>query len=404
MENYKAKPDMIAVVQKYLSGNATKEELKFLELYYGYFESEDDILNKLTDEERQQLQEAMESHLLRHIATAGKAAKPSKTPVIAIKTIRLGIAASLFITIGCGVWFYLARQGTTGNEVKQTLAYHQNNKPQQQAILTLANGKKINLDAAKNGRIAEEAGINIKKSADGTLVYTQSAKQLSANIPAYNTISTPNGRQYQLNLPDGTKVWLNAASALTYPVSFTGNLRNVELVGEAYFEVAKNANMPFVVAARGTKVEVLGTHFNVSAYTDDDLVKTALIEGSVRMSNKNDAVILKPGQQGAGTSESLDIGVKPVNVQQATAWKDGYFIFRNNTIREVMKQVARWYNVGVEYKISGDDKRFGGIYSRTNDLEELLKGLELTGLVKFKIITGSREGQAAGERSVMVMD
>lgn len=252
------------------------------------------------------------------------------------------------------------------------------------ATLTLSDGAVVNLNELDNGVIAASGAVGITKADQQSISYAAAQK---ANIPANakNTISVPRGGSYTITLPDGTKVWLNAASSLTYPVNFSGKTRSVSLQGEAYFEVAKNKEKPFLVQSRNTVVEVLGTHFNLKAYPDDRAVAATLLEGSVRFSNSAKEVILKPGEQGQSGIADAGMTTRKVNVSQEICWKNGYFMFQDNSITEIMDQIGRWYDVEVEIKSNPDQKTFGGIYSRNKDINELLKGLELTGLVHFKI-------------------
>lgn len=252
------------------------------------------------------------------------------------------------------------------------------------AILTLANGSSITLDDAKNGILAKSGKSSVKKLTNGLIAYSSEGAVQPAGEPARNMVTVPRGGQYSIKLPDGTMVWLNSSSSLSYPVAFTGADRSVTLTGEAYFEVTKNKHLPFVVHAGTVNVKVLGTHFNVAAYEDEREIKTTLLEGSVNLSNNKSSVLLVPGQQGvAGTDQ--EITTKPVNVNQVVAWKTGYFIFRDDDIRGIMRKISRWYDVEVEYQGNVTHKTFGGIYSMNKDINELLKGLELTGLIHFKI-------------------
>jgi hypothetical protein len=252
------------------------------------------------------------------------------------------------------------------------------------AVLTLANGSSITLDDAKNGVIAKVGKSSVKKLANGLIAYSNDGSAQPAGEPARNVVTVPRGGKYTVQLPDGTMVWLNSSSSLSYPIVFTGADRSVTLTGEAYFEVTKNKHLPFIVHTNGVNVKVLGTHFNVSAYGDEKDIKTTLLEGSVSLSNNKSSALLVPGQQGI-TGADQGIVTKPVNVNQVIAWKTGYFIFRDDDIRGIMRKISRWYDVEVEYQGNVSNKTFGGIYSMNKDINELLKGLELTGLIHFKI-------------------
>lgn len=253
------------------------------------------------------------------------------------------------------------------------------------AVLTLANGQKITLTDSVNGPIAVQANIKIAKTAKGQIAYELPKGATDDDVAVgYNTIEAPTGGQWQVILPDHSKVWLNAKSSLTYPTYFTGNERKVQLKGEAYFEVAHNGKMPFKVSSREQTVEVLGTHFNIMAYDDDEIMKTTLLEGSVKISNNGYSRILVPGEQAqvsdAGTKVTDDIDLEDV-----MAWKNGYFKF-NDSLENVMRKISRWYNIEVKYANNVDPSlRFGGKISRYKNLSSALKIMELTGNIHFKI-------------------
>ncbi len=259
------------------------------------------------------------------------------------------------------------------------------------AILTLADGSKLLLDSLGNGTIAVENGTRIRLE-DGRITY---GKGNNASDIRYNTMSTPNGRQFTVVLPDGTKVWLNAASSLRYPTMFTGTERKVEVNGEAYFEVAKNASMPFrAVVNNSTVIEVLGTAFNISSYSDDKEIKATLVEGAVRVITDNNAesrinsVVLKPGQQAKITAAENSRGaltvMNNVDIGKVIAWKNGLFNFNGVKLEDAMQQLARWYDIQIIYEKNIPDIQFFGEVSRDVSLAGLLKGLEGAG-VNFRI-------------------
>src|SRR6185312_10938857 len=216
------------------------------------------------------------------------------------------------------------------------------------AVLTMADGSKIVLDSAQNGNIVSGNG-QIKKQG-ALLVYDGSKPLKEGSVVSYNTLSTPRGGQYQLVLPDGSKVWLNASSSIHFPTAFVGNQRNVELTGEAYFEIAKNKEKPFHVNVNGMQVEVLGTHFNVNAYGDEGAIKTSLLEGSVKIKKGNMSGLLKPGQQGVLKKNSNDLEIKSADMDEVIAWKNGLFQFDGADIKTIMREIGRWYDVEIEYK------------------------------------------------------
>jgi hypothetical protein len=252
------------------------------------------------------------------------------------------------------------------------------------ATLTLANGDVITLDDAADGVVARTGHSAITKQ-NGQLSYATNGKMGSLREPSVNTVSVPRGGQYTITLSDGTRVWLNSESSLSYAEVFNGKERKVILSGEAYFEVSKNEQQPFIVQTERAMVHVLGTDFNINAYKDEQKVKATLLKGSIRFSNAAATTLLSPGEQGIIDGARQGIDKKHVNVNQEVAWKSGYFVFRNNTIHDIMRQIGRWYDVEVEYRGDPPQGTFGGTYSKNKDIQELLKGLELTGLVHFQI-------------------
>ncbi len=258
------------------------------------------------------------------------------------------------------------------------------------AVLTLADGRRIVLDSAADGAITKQGGIIIIKLG-GQLTYDQQVKTTEV---LFNTITTPRGGQYQLELADGTKVWLNAASSLRFPTAFTGNNRSVELTGEGYFEVAHNANKPFHVQVRHQAqddepmdVEVMGTHFNINSYNNEPELRTTLLEGKVSVTKGKDNVVLLPGQQAVVRRGAADIMVlRNADIDEAIAWKEGRFQFGEGTdIKAIMRQLERWYDVDAEINGSGDT-RIGGNISRAVPMSQVLKMLEMTGSdIKFRM-------------------
>lgn len=251
------------------------------------------------------------------------------------------------------------------------------------AILTLADGSKIVLDSVKSGELAHEENATISKTVDGKIVYNSNGKVGDRIL--FNTIATPRGGQYQLILPDGTQVWLNAQSSITYPTAFNGRERKVSIMGEAYFEVTKNKSKPFVVDIGEANIVVLGTHFNVNTYKDEKSKNITLFEGSVRITKKSTltTLTLKPGQQGQLTDQKLALA-SHVDLVQALAWKNGVFDFNQLTLSEVMKQLSRWYDVEVIYEKTIPKMTFGGKMGRDLNLSQVLEALTTMG-VKFRI-------------------
>jgi len=296
---------------------------------------------------------------------------------------RLSIAAAIFLVVAGSLFFYTKSTGPFGNlGANQNLEFADRHiKPgNNRAYLTLANGKRISLTDAANGELAREAGVEISKTANGQIIY-KIFNNAHHNEELINTIETPKGGQYQVLLPDGSKVWLNAASKFSYPVSFKNNKeRMVTLNGEAYFEVAKDKQHPFIVKSEGQEVAVLGTHFNINSYTDEDATKTTLLEGSVKV---NDAM-LKPGQQSVLSGKKIK--VLPADIESSVAWKNGDFIFKGEDFRTNMRKIARWYDVDIEYEPGlNEHVELGGWVSRSSKLSEVLSRIELAGSVHFKV-------------------
>lgn len=257
------------------------------------------------------------------------------------------------------------------------------------AVLTLADGQQIVLDQAKSGALSEQDNVKVIKTGEGQLAY--SALNIKSEELQYNTVSTPRGGQYQVVLSDGTKVWLNAASSLRFPVSFPGGQRRVELEGEGYFEVSHRAGQPFLVQANGTEVRVLGTHFNINAYNDEAGVKTTLMEGSVEVSRADMTTILRPGQQAttenSNTGSSEGINIREVDVDAVIAWKNGRFVFKGENIHAVMRQLARWYDAEISYGENLTNEEFVGVINRSRygKISDILDMLEKTRTVSFEV-------------------
>ncbi|MDQ0109813.1 ferric-dicitrate binding protein FerR (iron transport regulator) [Chitinophaga terrae (ex Kim and Jung 2007)] len=254
------------------------------------------------------------------------------------------------------------------------------------ATLTLADGSKITLDSAANGKLAQQGNAQVVKLANGQIAYNAGIQTESEML--WNTMSTPNGGQYQLVLPDGTKAWLNASSSITFPAAFAGNKRQVKIKGEVYFEVAKKEQQPFMVDVNGKAlVQVLGTSFNINSYEDEDNINTTLLEGSVRIVGDNQTVVLKPGQQAliaaADRQSAAGKGIlvnSSVDTDQVLAWKNGIFDFTGADLKTVMRQLTRWYNIEVEYRGPNSNITFQGKMYRNVNLKDVLEALQKMGV------------------------
>lgn len=258
------------------------------------------------------------------------------------------------------------------------------------AVLILADNSQIVLDSTNAGILGKQGSAMIRKMENGAIIY-ENGTEHQASATVYNTLEIPVGGEYSLVLSDGSKVWLNSASRLKFPVKFSGDSREVEVSGEAYFEIAKDRSKPFKVHFNNSTVEVLGTHFNVSAYDNDNMQAVTLLEGSVKVLNSKNEVKIKPGEQARLTNASL-INVKQVDAEETVAWKNGYFSFADEDVKSIMKKLARWYGFTAEYHGNVDGEHFGGMISRFKNISEVLSMFERTGTIQFKLIQGDASG------------
>ncbi|MGH2649401.1 MAG: FecR family protein [Ginsengibacter sp.] len=383
MHNKKAEKQLQSLIRKYCEGKANEKEVEFLNLYYKDFEKHPGILTNKTEEEKAALKAGMEVNIMNRILFENKINKNKAGPVILSMTWFKMAAAASVILIVSAVFFFLkpaSSKQISKNESGSHLLKNDAAPGGNKAILTLANGSNIILDSVHNGTLSSQGTIKIIKVGDGQLAYSKAGEEIKDEV-VFNTITTPKGGQYQLTLADGSKVWLNAASSLHYPVAFSGNERKVELTGEGYFEVAKNKEKPFIVSVNNTEVEVLGTHFNVNAYTDESSIRTTLLEGSVKVSKGNTHSFIVPGEQASISKESDEMSIiKNVNLEETVAWKNGIFQFSHANIETIMRQVARWYDVDVSFESGIPDKRFDGKFYRNVNASEVFKILEEGGI------------------------
>jgi ferric-dicitrate binding protein FerR (iron transport regulator) len=288
-------------------------------------------------------------------------------------------AAAAFLIIGFGA-FYNFKITRTEEKVAVVKPVVKDLPPGgNRAMLTLADGSTIVLDSAANGLLAMQGHTRINKTEDGQLVYDSEKEDIDQSLSQINVLSTPKGGQYQIFLPDGSKVWLNASSSISYPAAFAKNERRVQVTGEVFFEVKKDKSKPFKVIFGQTEVEALGTSFNVMAYKEDLATITTLVEGSVSVTNNRSNKILKPGQQ-ASVSTAGNITTRSVDIQEAIAWKKGLFYFRDAGIELIMKKVARWYDVEIRYEGAIPLKHFTGKIPMDVNISELLQMLSYTGV------------------------
>jgi biopolymer transport protein ExbD len=311
----------------------------------------------------------------------------------------LQIAASILVIFLFSTTIYFYRSSLASKSqlpIAQGVAKIEDKQPAKNiAILTLGNNSQIVLDEASNGEIAQESGVSILKTDKGELIYKiRNSNKLSNNdLNKYNTISTPMGGKFKVILPDGSLVVLNAASTLKYPVHFDEKLRKVSFTGEAYFEIAKledkrKKRVPFYVYSNDQIVEVLGTHFNINSYDNEEYSKTTLLEGSVKIINEKSAApakILKPGQQAVIKRGDIQTKIMIADEAQALAWKDGYFLFKNTNIKDVVNELERWYNIDIQYEDEMEFENITGYISRNVKISSVLKMLQLSGIVNYEI-------------------
>ena len=364
------------LADRFLSGTATEQEIALLHDWYDKADKEE--IELVFTPER----ETEEDIRQRTFAELQEAIK--------VKPRRIGqytrwvAAASVLIALALtGKYFWKVHQ--SGKAVAGLTAHMAPPKKDllpggNKATLLLGDGSVVDLGKAQNGLIKNGAGVRIDKR-DGQLIYDAPT---AAMAPQINTIQTPRGGQYQLILPDGTKVWLDAASSLVYPTAFTGKDRQVQLKGEAYFEIAEDKSKPFKVLVDDMQIDVLGTHFNVMAYDDENAIKTTLLEGAVKVTRGQDSHLLEPGQQASCDRSSGTFKVLDANGNEAIAWKDGFFQFAGVPIETVMRQIARWYDVDIEYQ-GRTDAHFRGRISRSVNASDVFQMLELTGAAHFSI-------------------
>lgn len=371
----------LRLLRRYMDGRATAEEKAIIDKWYASVaEGEESSIDK----------EAVKEQLYQRIVTAMD--KDATVVPFYKKTFyKWLVAASIILIAGAGNFFLFFNKTKKQAEVVNIPVSHDVAPPAaNRAMITLANGQKVFLDSAANGSIAVQGNTKIVKDADGKLSYQPSAKG-EGQEEIYNTLYNPRGSKViDMALADGSHVWLNAGSSLTYPVAFVGKERKVSITGEAYFEVIHNATKPFIVSRDDMSVRVLGTHFNVNAYDDEADVRVTLLEGSVKISGSRHAAsrVIKPGEQAILSQTKDDKQVKvtdDVDIEEVMAWKNGKFQFGEKTdVQTIMRQISRWYDVEVEYQgnVTG---LIGGSISKTVNVSSVLEMLEKTGEVKFKI-------------------
>lgn len=373
------------LLKRYSLGTCTEEERQWVESWYN--ERRNNIYNPLTNEEELLAGERIYGNVMSVLTFENRKNvvplwRQPRVWWVAAGTILLMATAGYFAMNNKAV---ITKTAEVTKPIVQPMAVPGGNK----AVLTLADGSSIVLDSAANGALSQQGATTIMKKQDGELVYKTDGKTGEQAI-AWNAISTPRGGQYQVVLPDGTKVWLNAVTVLRFPASFAGNERVVQLTGEAYFEVAplqlsSGQKMPFKISIlpqlggqEGAQIEVLGTHFNVKAYNDEAAIKTTLLEGAVKMSGSKGQYLMKPGQQARVGRDGRMWLDENADVDEAVAWKNGRFQFNEADVEAVMRDIARWYDVTIEYAGKVPAEKFEGEIPRNSSITEVFKILELS--------------------------
>ena len=382
--------------KKYYNKTASPQEIR--ELFDLLKSSSDDELTELIRNEWEDQENEdpifsieMSENILKNILSEMGDVKSQTEETVPLSLFKwsilyksLSAAAAIIILLGIGLYFRFSLNSNPGNQ-KASVKLNADALPGvNKAILILGDGQKIILDSLINGLIAKTENFEVNKTENGQLVYHAFDRNYkNARGEDINTLVTPRGGEYRVTLPDGSKVWLNATSSIKFPGVFRSNIREVELNGEAYFEIAKKSAMPFRVKSNGAQIEVIGTHFNVKAYGNEKLMKTTLVEGSIKITAGNFSHLLKPGQQAILTKGELKV-LDNVDIEEQVAWKNGLFLFKDTSIEDVMSQVASWYDLNVIFEGKIPEKYLSGKVSRSVNASEFMNLLKYAG-VKFKI-------------------
>ncbi len=374
---------IVALIEKYLKGTSSHEENAWVEKWldsrseFSDWSWKDDNHKK---EIQQEIFDNIDDEIVRTLS------KPSKRSIHGYKRT---IAAMLIVGLAFGFWFITENKQSIDLDLTKSVV-----PGTKAASLKMGNGEVIYLDDREEGLLSQLDNVEITKEAGG-LIHYNASESISSHRVVENTLFVPRGGQYQITLSDGTRVWLNSETKLIFPTRFVGKERKVKLFGEAYFDVAKNVNQPFIVESGKMEILVTGTEFNVSAYEGASESFTTLVEGSVEVYNKaKENIRLIPGQQAYLSAESMEIQKRHVDLNTIASWKKGYFTFDYQSLEEVMNEISRWYDI--DYQIVGKAKRvekLGGTFSRDKSLDELLNYLEQLVDVKINRI----------ERSVILM-
>lgn len=367
------------LIKKYLNNTCTPEERAALESWYN---RQEDSMDGMEEPEYHKIEKDIWKNL-----------QKTTKPKVKINW-SYAAAAAILITV-CSTFYFSTRK--TKIKLQNTDTVAKIMPGSNKAELLLEDGTVVSLSDDTAGVLPKQAAVKITKLPGGHLKYDAieaiaagaatalgEAGATAQTTIKYNTLRTPRGGQYQVNLPDGTKAWLNANSSLKFPTSFNGEERIVEASGEVYFEVAVNKHKPFKVLSPGQTITVLGTHFNLSAYPDEQITETSLMEGSVKVTSDRKTVIIKPGEQTLFNSSTKNIRVQSIDMDEVIAWRQGYFQFNDEDIKGIMRKLSRWYDIDVSYSKDFINQSFNGSISRFEDASKVLRMLEHTGTIHFK--------------------
>ena len=369
----------VALLKKYLSGNCTAIEAAEVDHWFDRMDSVPDQISGLTEEERLLMETKIFERILQNIEVKEQqnlSLLPKKS-IYSWKVIAVAASLILFMSI---VLLWAQYSSSLSQKNKSNSNPSASISPGgHKAVLTLDDGSSLVLNDASLGKVDDQYDMSVLKTAEGELSYKKRKGESSSEM-VYNTITTPVGGKYSVILPDGSKVWLNSKSSLRFPTSFTGAERSVQMTGEVYFEIAKNPKQPFKVRSGGTEISVLGTHFNVMAYEDESDQKTTLLEGSIHLSSGNFSKLLKPGQQASvNPSSGIDVS-NNIDLEAVMAWRNDLFIFKDMEIKEIARQLSRWYDIQVVFRGTPSKVPYTGTIAKDVALSEILSMLQFTGL------------------------
>ncbi len=375
--------DLLKLFDRIYNGVATDDDIREYNRWCrGFQESRGFQEKDLPLADLEKIKAGMLAEIEKQISSSHKISRPKVWR-------RITAAASIILVLAIGSYYFMHRQHSDPEQMVQATPPDVDVTPGgNKAMLTLANGQTIVLDNIQPGQLASQGSSRVTKADSGVLVYQSEKLTIKgvtqeAQAPVtFNTLTIPRGGQYQLILPDGTKVWLNSASSIRFPTAFTGKERSVAITGEVYMEVAKDTAHPFIVTARHTNITVLGTRFNVMAYDNEPAVNATLLEGSVQVTvpGTRAATVISPGQQASVDNTSRDITIRKVNAANIAAWIYGQLSLKDCSLQEFMNQLSRWYNVDVEYTGKVPSQRFGGMIDRNAPLSDVLSALDVGGI------------------------